>query len=60
MKLSAADLAIIANTLHGSLGIVGAAPWMYSKESREKTLDNVQALLEEVTIEMTTSPQDND
>lgn len=55
MKLTAADLAIIANTLHGSLGIVGNTPWMYSKEARERALENVHGLLQEVEIQVTDS-----
>lgn len=52
MKLSASDLAIIANTLHGSLRMAGMTPWMYSNESRERTLKNVHALMQEIEIEL--------
>ena len=55
MKLSAADLAIIADTLHRSLPIAGMASWMYSRETREFTLKNVLALMQEIEIEMTDS-----
>lgn len=51
MKLSVADLAIIASTLHRSLLIHGA--WMFTKETREETLKNVLELMEEIKVDVT-------
>ena len=54
MKLSAAHLSVIANTLHGSLSIAdGGRAWMYSRESRENTLKDVLSLMQEIEVEMT-------
>ena len=53
-KLSAAHLALIANTLYGSLSIAdGGRTWMYSRESRENTLKDVLSLMEKIEVEMT-------
>jgi hypothetical protein len=54
MKLSAAHLSVIANTLHGSLSIRdGGQYWMFSRESRESTLKDVLSLMQEIEVEMT-------
>ena len=54
MKLSAAHLCVIANTLHGSLSIAdGGKAWMFSRESREETLKDVLDLMQEIQIDMT-------
>lgn len=53
MKLSAAHLAVIADTLHNSLPIMGK--WMYTEEARQNTLKDVLDLMQELEINVTES-----
>jgi len=50
IKLSAADLMVIHNTLYKSLNVVGNSIW--TQETRERVLDRVTMIMEQMNSDV--------
>jgi len=54
MKLSALDLAVIADTLHGSTSIQdGGSVFRYKEKIREDIMKKIHVLMKDIEVEIT-------